>query len=33
MSSARKCDRCGKYYDCPASKSIKSERNAGIINS
>lgn len=30
MSSARKCDRCGKYYDCPASKSIKSEQVIGI---
>lgn len=30
MSSARKCDRCGKYYEFHASKSIKSKQIIGI---
>lgn len=30
MSSARKCDRCGKYYEFHASKSIKSSQIIGI---
>lgn len=30
MSSARKCDRCGKYYDHHTSKNIKSKQVIGI---
>lgn len=30
MSSARKCDRCGKYYDYNALKNIKSKQIIGI---
>ncbi len=30
MSSARKCDRCGKYYDHHASKNIKTKQVIGI---
>lgn len=30
MSSARKCNRCGKYYDHHASKNIKTKQVIGI---